>query len=142
MNRIADDREGPGDTLLPLFIFPIFFIVFLIGPVSIPRFIQLLRDRRIFRKGKLTNAFVLFVRPRGVFSWFGWSGLYSANVYVRFQLGFGDYAEVKTVCKNDWLLNHLAPDALVHIVYLPNRPSRAVLLETYVRSPSAGFLLG
>ena len=133
VNNIVDDREWARDNLFPSFIIPFILMLFLIGPTSIPRFAQLLKDRRIFRKGQLTNASVVFVQPRRVLFWIGWSGLYSAVVYVAYQLDSDDHAEAKVVCRNEWLLNQLEPGTSVHIAYLPNRPSRAVLLENYVR---------
>src|SRR5690349_7941723 len=130
---IVEDREKDADHLFFFLLFPLFAAVFFLGPTSIPRLIQLLKDRRVFRKGELTDASVVFVNPRGVFSWFGWCGLYSADVFVKFQLSSGDQAEAKTVCRNDWLLRQLGPGTSVHIAYMPNRPARVVLLETYVR---------
>ena len=102
-------------------------------PDLLPRSVQLLRDRKLYRDGVLTTASVIFVKPSGVFSWLPWSGLQSADVCLRFQVGTVGNTEARTVCRNDWLLKQLAPGTPVQIAYLPKRASRVALLDAYVR---------
>ena len=133
VNRIASGDATNHDFLVLILIFPLFITFFLVAPIFLPRFIQVFRDRNLYRKGILANAFVIFIKPCGVFAWSGWSGLYSADVYLRFQLGSGAIGEARTRCRNDWLLKQLTPGTPVHIAYSPKRPSRVALLGQYVR---------
>lgn len=132
INRIVEG-EKPNDVLVFLSFLPLFFWSLILSPLILARLIRILRDRMVFRRGYLAQGIVLFVKPSAVFMWWGWSGASTAEVFVRFQEGPTLQHEARALCQNDWLLKHLSPGAPVHIAYLRKRPSRAVLLEAYVR---------
>lgn len=126
-------ENTPGESFAFMLFVPIFFLTGFLGPVLVARLLRIFRDRRLFRRGKLARGTVIFIKPGAIFVWWGWSGATTAEVFVRFPDDSGSKLEARALCQNDWLIRQLAPGTPVHIVYLPKRPSRAVLLEAYVR---------
>ena len=132
VNRISE-RNPINNGLFSLAFLPLFFFLLLVTPIMLSRVIRILRDRRLFRRGRLSSGTVVFAEPSAVFIWWGWAGASTAHVFVSYASESGAQFEARALCQNDWLLKHLAPGTSVHIAYLPNRPSRAALLEAYVR---------
>ena len=125
-------REPFPDGFMAL-VFPVFFLIALVGPVVASRLLRISGDRKIFRRGQFIQGEVIFVKPGAVFVWWGWSGANTAEVFVRFAGEDRAPVEARALCQNDWLIRHLAPGTPVHISYLPRRPTRAMLLDGYVR---------
>jgi hypothetical protein len=90
------------------------------------------RARRIFARGRITQATVVFVRPRGMRSIYR-TGTQAVDVFVSFSSGRGMPQEAIAWCCNDWLLRQLPVGATVHIAYLENKPDQAILLEAFLR---------
>jgi hypothetical protein len=132
VSRIAGQGDSAPELFILLLIFPIFGLLFL-GPLFLPRIRIVLLDRKLFRTGRVTTGTVVFVKQSVGWTWPGWPGWYAAQVFVRFDLPTGAPAEATATCQNEWLLQHLPPGAPVRIAYSPDRPSRAVLLNAYVR---------
>ncbi len=112
--------------------FPAFALVFFV-PLLLPQFRRVVRDRSLFRNGRITRGTVVFVKPSAGWTWPGWPGSSASEVFIQYQLPSGATAEASAQCQSDWLLRHIAPGTTVHIAYLPSRPSRAILLDAYVR---------
>jgi hypothetical protein len=126
-------EEDPGPSVFfPFLMFPLFGLVFL-GPFVAPRLRAIMRDRWLFRRGRITTATVIFVKQRTNSAWPGWPGWSAADVVVGFHLPSGESAEATLTCHNEWLLHHLAPRTSVRVAYSPDRPARAMLLDAYVR---------
>lgn len=132
VSTIAGEADTDPGLYFAFFFFPL-FAVLIFGPLFLPRLGQVFRDRRLFRRGRVAHGTVLFVKQSVASTWPGWPGWCVSEVFVGFQLPSGAAAEARATCQNDWLLQHLQAGAPVHIAYLPDRPSRAVLLEAYVR---------
>jgi len=121
-----------GNFFFALF-FPIFFLTAFLAPVLVARLLRISRDRKVFRLGNIAKGTVTFIKPGAIFMWWGWSGATTAEVYVKYPDDSGSQFEARALCQNDWLIRQLSPGTLVHIAYLPKRPSRAMLLDAYVR---------
>jgi hypothetical protein len=126
----AKDPNAPPIALL--FFFPLFVLVFFL-PMFLPLVRETWRARRLFAKGRVTTARVIFVKRRTAISWPGWQGNTGSEVFLEYQRVAGNRAEARAWCANDWILNRLAPDAIVHIAYREDVPERAALLEAYLR---------
>src|SRR5262249_15592141 len=132
ISDIDGERGASPSFYAPFLLLPIFF-VFFFAPFLLPQLRRLVRDRRLFRHGRVVPAVVVFVQQRATASWPGWPGLGVREMFVSFQLPNGPEAEARVACHNEWLLNHLPPGAVVHIAYLPDNPRRGALLEAYLR---------
>ena len=104
-------------------------LVFII-PILAPRIRQVLRDRRLFRTGRLFAGRVLYVAQRADGGWPGLPTPTRAEVFVRLGEDAAPTREVKAVCTNDWLLLHLAPGTEVTVCVVGGN---GVLLENYYR---------
>jgi hypothetical protein len=124
------DRNAPPIAFL--FVFPLFVLMFFV-PMFLPLVREIWRARRLFAKGRVTTARVIFVKRRTSMRWPGWPGSTSSEVFLEYQRVAGDRAEALALCSNDWILNQLAPEAIVHIAYQEEVPERAALLDAYLR---------
>jgi hypothetical protein len=124
----ADADRPPDFTLLILPLFALFGLIAVASPLR-----QILKVRKIFRRGNITKGTVLFVKRRVNSVMSRWPSMMPAEVYINFQLPSGTIAEARTRCSNDWLLGHLAPGAEVHIAVNPRKPDDIVLLDAYIR---------
>lgn len=132
VNLIAGEGEADPPLYLAMFLFPLFGLL-MFSPMFLPPILQLLRDRRIFRLGRIAQGKVVFVKQLTGASWPGFPFTSTSEIFVSFQLASGEGAEARALCRNEWLVHHLPAGASIHIAYLKNRPSRVVLLEAYVR---------
>ncbi len=124
----ASRNEPPLSLLLmiPLFGFALF------GGLVLPRFSEVMRDRKLFRQGVLAEGSVIFVTKTYGSPYQGTGRPTQSQVYVALS-GSGDSpSEVKAQCSNDWLLTHLPPGARVMVVYDPKN-NNAMLVEGYLR---------
>jgi len=132
INAIAGTESGNEPPIFVFAIFPLFFLLVL-SPMYLPQFREVVRARRLYKKGVLAQGKVVFVKQRTTGTWPGWPGSSSAEVYVAHQLPGGGQAETVVWCTNDWLLNRLLPGGTVHILLPPERSGRGVLLEAFIR---------
>ncbi|GAB6042044.1 hypothetical protein [Endothiovibrio diazotrophicus] len=130
VNAIAGASQN-GPPVGVFLLFPLFGLLFFM-PLYWPRISQVLRDRRLFKKGVLASGTVVFVTKHNDVSWPGWPGSTRSDVHISIgEAGRGN-TEVRARCSNDWLLYHLSPGTAVTVVYDPKR-SRAMLVENYIR---------
>lgn len=132
VSAIAGERGGNPTPYLMFLLFPLFGLLFF-APFLLPQLRRVLRDQRLFRRGRVVRATVSFVKQNVTSSWPGWPGSAVSEVFVSFQSSSGVPLEARAACQDEWLLTHLSPGSAVHIAYLPSRPARAVLLEAYLR---------
>jgi hypothetical protein len=135
VNEVAGahtDAPPLAFAFFPLF-FPLFFLA-IFAPLFLPRVREILRARRLYRMGVLTQGKVVFVKKRtlGPTQWHGMQGNF-AEVYVAYTQPGGQRAELIAGCSNDWLLNHLEPGAAVHVVHAPGGSPRGSILEEFIR---------
>lgn len=130
-NAVAgiDNNEPP---VFLFMIFPFFFLV-MFSPLYFPQLREVMRARRLYKKGVLAQGNVVFVKRRSAATWPGFPGSSNADVYVSYQLPSGGDAETVAWCANDWLINQLSPGSTVHILLPPDKSSRGALLEAYIR---------
>ena len=131
VNAVAgmDDNEPPVFFFL---IFPFFFLA-VFAPLYLPQLREVMRARRLYKKGTLVQGKVVFVRRRSSGTWPGWPGSSTSDVYVSYQSPSGAAAETVAWCANDWLINQLSPGSTVHVLLPPDKSSRGALLEAYIR---------
>lgn len=132
INAIAGQREANTPPIALFAIFPLFALL-IFTPMFVPQLREVLRARRFVRRGRVARGSVLFVRSKINSPWPGWSGSSISDVFVTHQLSSGVSVEAIVKCSNNWLLYHLSPGTSVYIAYLPGAPSKAVLLDAYVR---------
>jgi len=128
-------RSGARDDSPPfflIFLMPL-FILAMFSPMFVPQIRELLRARRLFRKGNLSVGTVVFVKRRTSAAWPGWPGNSSADVYVKYCPAGGESREATAWCPNDWLVYNLVPGATVHLAYTEGKPDRVALLEAFLR---------
>jgi hypothetical protein len=131
----VNDVAGSESNQPPIFVFaffPMFFLLFL-SPLYLPQIREVMRARRLYKKGTLADGRVIFVKKRGGATWPGWPGSGSADVYVAYQIPGGGRAESVAWCSNDWLVNQLSPGTPVRILLSGKKSQRGVLLEAFVR---------
>jgi hypothetical protein len=112
--------------------FPL-FVITLFAPIFLPQIRALMRARRLFRKGILTTGRVVFVKKRNIGTWPGWPGSSLSDIYITYQHPRHDRIECVAACTNDWLTSQLSPGSTVHIAVDLDEPTRATLLEAYLR---------
>jgi len=122
-----------GAPPVALFLLMPVFILAMFAPIFVPQLREVLRARRLFKKGRLALGTVIFVKKRITTSWPGWLGNSAAEVYVEFESPMSKKLEAIAWCQNDWLVTHLEPGAKVHIAYMGEKPDRVALLEAYLR---------
>jgi hypothetical protein len=113
--------------LMPVFILAMFW------PMFWPQVRELLRARRLYRKGQIALGTVIFVKKRVTASWPGWPGNSAAEIFIEFQPTGGVKREAVAWCPNDWIVYNLAPGAEVHLAYTDDKPNRVALLEAFLR---------
>jgi hypothetical protein len=133
VSGIDGERGSSLSFYVPFLLLPIFFALFFFAPFLLPQLWRLVRDRKLFRDGRVVPAVVVFVKQRATASWPGWPSFAAREMFVSFKLPSGVEAEARVACYNEWLLSHLPPGAVVHIAYLPDDPARGALLEAYLR---------
>jgi hypothetical protein len=132
VNAIAGTEAVNEPPLFLFMIFPLFFLVIL-SPLYLPQLREVVRARRLYKKGALVEGKVVFVKRRSATTWPGWPGSTTADVYVAHQTPSGGRVETVVGCSNDWLLNQLSPGATVHILLAPDKSARGVLVEAFIR---------
>ena len=126
-------EAGAGAGVFIILGFLLLIAAFFILPVIGPQVRRLLGDRRRFKHGALTRARVVYVRGAPAPVWSGWPTDGAAEVYVQFESESGERLEARARSRNSWLVSQLETGSVVHIAYDPRKPSRATLLEEYVR---------
>jgi hypothetical protein len=124
-----------GNQEPPLFIFlifPLFFLAFF-GAMFWPPIGEVLRARRLFKKGRLATGKVVFIRRRSNFLWPGMPGSSSSLIFIGIRTSSGVEREVVASCYNDWLMNQLAPGATVRVAYTDDKADKVALLDAFVR---------
>jgi hypothetical protein len=126
---------GTDDNEPPVFVFMIFPLFFLLAfsPLYAPQLREVMRARRLYKKGTVVQGKIVFVKRRNAATWPGWPGSSTANVYVAYELPNGGRAETVVWCANDWLINQLSPGTAVHVLLSPGNPARGALLEGFIR---------
>ena len=127
--------QGLPENAPPVALFlvmPLFFLL-LLSLLFVPQLRELRLARRLVKHGRLATAEVVFVRKRSTTSWPGWPGTGAYDVYVEFASPAGGCREAVAWCANDWLVNHLAPGAAVHVAYSDEEPANVALLEAFLR---------
>ena len=132
VNVLRSDSRNPVPPLAFFLLMPLFMLLML-SPMFMPQMREALRARRLFRKGRVVTATVVFAKKRMTASWPGWPGSSGAEVFVDFQTPSGERREAVAWCPNDWLLNQLATGAKVHVAYTEGERDRAALLEAFLR---------
>jgi hypothetical protein len=131
LNRVADGNANNEPPIFVFFIFPFFFLIVL-SPLYFPQVREVLRARRLYKTAEVIQGQVVFVKRRSVFSWPGWPGSSTADVFVSYVRA-GSRAEVIAACNNEWLLNQLEPGTSVRVLASARKSERGVLLEAYIR---------
>lgn len=131
INTIAgtDDNEPP---VFLFMIFPLFFLL-VFSPLYFPQLREVLRARKLYKRGNVVQGKVIFVKRRNAATWPGFPGSSVADVYVAYQLPSGGRAETVVWCANEWLWNQLSPGATVHLLVGQNQTARGALLEAFIR---------
>jgi hypothetical protein len=131
VNAVAGTDQNEPPVFL-FMIFPFFFLL-MFSPLYFPQLREVMRARRLYRKGTLVQGKVVFVKRRSAATWPGWPGSSNADVYASYHLPSGETAETVAWCANDWLINQLSPGSTVHVLLPPDKSSRGALLEAYIR---------
>jgi hypothetical protein len=132
VNAIAGTEAVNEPPLFLFMIFPLFFLLIL-SPLYLPQLREVVRARRLYKKGALVEGKVVFVKRRSAITWPGWPGSTTADVYVAHQTPSGGRVETVVGCSNDWLLNQLSPGATVHILLAQDKSARGALVEAFIR---------
>lgn len=132
VNGIAWTDPGNAPPIFFFAIFPL-FVLLVLSPLYLPHLREVMRARRLYRRGTLVQGKVVFVKKRGFATWPGWPGGSAADVYVAHPLPGGGQAEAVVWCTNEWLVNHLSPGTTVHILLPSDRSARGSLLEAFIR---------
>jgi hypothetical protein len=114
------------------FLMPL-FVLALLSSMFVPQIRELLRARRLYKGGRLAEGTVVFVKTRVSSFRPGWPGSSASEVFVEFRSPTGDRREAVAWCANEWLVNQLAPGAIVHIAYSDDDPAKVALLEAFLR---------
>lgn len=125
----TDDNEPP---VFLFMLFPLFFLL-VFSPLYLPQIREVMRARKLYKRGTVFQGRVVFVKKRSAATWPGWPGSSTSDVYVAYQSPGGGRAETVVWCTNDWLVNQLPPGASVHILLMPDNPARGALLEAFIR---------
>jgi|GEM_PF-2890637 len=132
VNVLRDDSRSPTPPLVFFMLMPVFMLLML-SPMFVPQMREALRARRLFCRGRVVKATVVFAKKCMTASWPGWPGSSGSEVFVDFQTPSGERREAVAWCPNDWLLNQLAPGAKVHVAYTDGKRDRVALLEAFLR---------
>ena len=132
VNAIAGTDSGNEPPVFIFMLFPLFFLL-LLSPLYLPQLREVMRARRLYKKGVLTQGTVVFVKMRSAGTWPGWPGSNTADVYVAYQPPSGGRVETVVCCTNDWLLNRLSPSVTVHILLPSEKAARGALVEAFIR---------
>ena len=129
------DRGSNNSAFLfiPMCFFLLILPAFFIGAI-LPGVKSHLLARRIFSKGHLTQGEVVFVKS-GQTNPLMNNMLKSQTfqVFFKYRNKTGETLESSVKTDNGWLINQLKAGDLVHVVYMENKPSNAILLECYIR---------
>jgi hypothetical protein len=133
VNALAERFPGRGEPPLLLFLlFSLFPAVFLL-PIVLSPLLEVLRNRRIARRGLLVKGTVRYAasgtRPLGP----SVRNYGVAEIFIAYRHPNGQMVEARAKCRNAWLLNQLVPGSSVTIAYLPDQPAVAVLLDAFLR---------
>jgi hypothetical protein len=129
-------RGGNSNAAPPIAVFLLmpFFILVMFSPMILPQVREVLRARRLFKKGRLALGTVFFVKKRVTSFWPGWPGNSAAEVFIEYESSASKMLEGVAWCPNEWLLQQLPPGAKVHIAYSDESPGgRIALLEAFLR---------
>ncbi len=131
VNAVAggDANEPP---VFLFMIFPVFFLLVL-SPMYFPQLREVMRARRLYKRGFLVQGNIIFVKKRSAGTWPGWPGSSPADVYVAHQAPGSGRTETVACCMNDWLVNQLSPGTTVHVLLASNKSERGALLEAFIR---------
>ncbi|MBS0365508.1 MAG: hypothetical protein JSR67_06780 [Proteobacteria bacterium] len=131
VNNIA----GGGSNEPPIFLFMIFPLLFVLifSPLYFPQLREVMRARKLYKRGTLIQGQVVFVTKRNTATWPGWPGSSTADVYVSYPSQSGARTETVVWCANDWLINQLVPGAPVHVLLPPGGSTKGALLEAFIR---------
>lgn len=132
VNALRDGTRN-GNPPVALFLLMPIFILAMFSPMFVPQIREVLRARRLFKKGKLALGTVVFIKRRVTALWPGWPGSNAAEVFLVFDSSANKRREAVALCQNDWLVNQLVPGTKVHIAYLEEKPDRVALLEAFLR---------
>ncbi|MGO9330669.1 MAG: hypothetical protein ACLQJ0_21505 [Steroidobacteraceae bacterium] len=132
VNSLPGNGRNQAPPLAFFLIMPVFFLV-IFGSLFWPQVGNVLRARRLFRNGRLATGQVIFVKKRLTSIWPGMPGSNASDVYIEFKSAGDGKREVVASCQNDWLINQLAPGALVHIAYSDDKTEKVALLDAYLR---------
>jgi len=132
LNTVASERQPEPPPFLFFFFMPFFFLA-IFGAMFWPPIRELLRARRLFRKGRLATGQVVFVKKRSMGFWPGMPFNSASEVYIAFSAPGEARREGVASCQNDWLVNQFAPGTDVHIAFSEDKAARIVLLEAYMR---------
>ena len=130
INEISGTQQGNAPPLVLIVVFPLFALLMFL-PMLWPELSRILRDRKLFRGGRMATGSVLFVTRDLRQTWPGWPSSAASIVYLRVDQPAG-IAEVQAQCGNEWLLAQLKPGAEVTVLFDPQK-ARAMLVENYLR---------
>jgi len=127
----AKSGNNRGLIFIPLMmcLFMVAILVALMGPVIKP----ILEGRKIFSKGVITKAEVLFIRPSPINTMFANFQRQDYLVFYRFRNSSGNVIESSTATNNSWIFNRLNPGDTVRVAYLEDKPGKSIILECFVR---------
>jgi hypothetical protein len=132
VNALPSEGANQGPPFV-LFLFMPLFILVIFGSLFWPQIREVLRARRLFKKGQLATGKVIFVKRRSNSIWPGMPFNSGSEVYIEFQTSADAKREAVASCNNDWLITQLVPGARVHIAYSDDKSAKVALLEGFLR---------
>jgi len=132
VNVLRGDSRNSGPPIAFLLVMPL-FVLLMFSPMFVPQVREALRARRLFRRGRVATATVVFAKKRVTASYPGWPGSSGAEVFVSFQTPAGEHRDGTAWCPNDWLLNQLVAGTKVHVAYTEGKQGKVALLEAFLR---------
>jgi hypothetical protein len=132
VNVLPSEGMNGAPPVALFFFMPVFFFA-IFGSMFWPPIGEVLRARRVFKRGRLANGKVVFVKRRATPIWPGISNNGAAEVFIEFQTSSQEKREGVAACRNEWLINQLKPGERVHVAYLNDKAGSVALLEAYLR---------
>ena len=131
VNILRSNARTAAPPLAFLAILPL-FVLMILAPMFMPQIREGLRARRLWARGRVTAATVVFAKKRFSAGGTAMAAAAGAEVYVEFRNAAGERREAIGWCQNDWLLNQLKAGETVHVAH-DERSDRVALLEAFLR---------
>ncbi|THB69012.1 MAG: hypothetical protein D6B27_01330 [Gammaproteobacteria bacterium] len=131
-NNYVDSEIGKRtpDKLMVFIMMPLMILLVLL-PLLLPQVRQKFQAKKIFKNGVFTKAKVYYIKRdidinRGAFS------PQKFKVFLDFTDADGKQVRTGVNFTNDWLVNQLAVGSELHVIYLAEKPEKAMIVEDYI----------